>query len=644
LNKRRINPLDEAFLLDSGTDDLPAGEIITEHHSTILAALGIREADLVLFKALAKASDGTLYINDDLTLSNLSFLWRHAWLSKLLKTKAEDWRILLKIFQQDIPAFANPKAAFEFVENIDYLKNAGFTFDELNWLLAADRTAKAAVKEADTARFLTALRKELQLIQTEYDPAQYDSLTAVPPTDVDNLTALLTTILQKLKRDETATQFFISTLRDDVSLETTIGGLPSGFDFPAAIKDLIRIIFEPALYFNTAMTAAQRATLLTDPSLAAVTGLVTYQEAIAQLFLQPGRVIISNLPTGFTFPASITGLPNNIPIRYESVLRFTGVMTVVEKTTLLTAASLAAVTGIAAYQDAIDELFTKPRLALKFYDPVFTAPLEVLPTAIDFKILSDALALKISYDAENRLLRFSGILSRDEKTALETLSADIDYRNALNSIAVQPQTAATPDERIWLLDADLQFPLRDLIVPAADNLPENLALAATKALDYLSVTLSEAAVIEQCSTQLDLPEPLARRLLSDYPRLPGTLLDYLTNVFAATSGVVDYLTLKTAFDGWFWANRVAAIWKKWKITLPELDQIIALTAGAQLLDFLTLPLDETGTMVARDRFLRINRLLRLRDALPETSIKLLEVLEKLNAGTYATAADFAAVA
>ena len=123
----------------------------------MLAALGIREADLDLFKGLTKASDGTPYITDDLTLANLSFLWRHAWLSKLLKFKAEEWKTLLKIFQQDILHFVNPKAAWEFVERIDHLKAAGFTPDELNWLLAADRSAKAATKEADAARFLAGL-------------------------------------------------------------------------------------------------------------------------------------------------------------------------------------------------------------------------------------------------------------------------------------------------------------------------------------------------------------------------------------------------------------------------------------------------------------------------------------------------------
>ena len=48
LNRRLINPLDPAFQLDPGTGDLPTGDTITAHHPVVLAALGIREADLVL--------------------------------------------------------------------------------------------------------------------------------------------------------------------------------------------------------------------------------------------------------------------------------------------------------------------------------------------------------------------------------------------------------------------------------------------------------------------------------------------------------------------------------------------------------------------------------------------------------------------
>ena len=137
-----------------------------------------------------------------MTLGNLSFLWRHTWLSKLLKFKAEEWKTVLKLFQQDILKFADPQAAWEFVEQVDRVKAAGFSPDELNWLLAADRSAKAAAKETDAARFLTGLRKELQAIQAEYDPSAipFPDATrlrrisiALPPADV---------LLQKLNRDD----------------------------------------------------------------------------------------------------------------------------------------------------------------------------------------------------------------------------------------------------------------------------------------------------------------------------------------------------------------------------------------------------------------------------------------------------------
>lgn len=645
LNKRLINPLDPAFQLDSGTGDLPAGQTITAHHPVVLAALGIREADLILFKELTK-TDGTRYINDDLTLGNLSFLWRHAWLSKLLKFKAEEWKTILKLFQQDILTFASTEAAWKFLERIDHAKATGFTPDELDWLLAANRSAKAATKETDAIRFLAALRKDLQAIHAEYDPGQYDFLNATPSTDVASLTALLTSLLQKLNQDEAATQFFIATLSDEIKQEQAIGVLPAGFSFPAAITgppNNIAIRYEPMLRFNGPMTPAQRTILLTDASLIAVTGLLSYQQAIQDLFPQGGQTTVAGLPAGFAFPASITGAPNNIPIRYEPVLRFDGVMTAAQHNFLLTDLSLAAVTGIAPYQQAIERFFTSPRLALKFFEPVFTAALANLPSAVDFASLPDAaLAHRISYDAEERLLRVAGILSSDEKGALDALSADPAYRNAVNSLASQPALIGPPDERIWLLDADLQFPLRNLNVPANDHLAANLATAATKALAYLSKSGTERGVVQQSAAQLGLTEALTRRLLTGYALLPASIMTHLTGPFAATSGAVDYATLKGTFDAWYWASRAAAILVKWKLTLAEVEKLIALTAAGQLLDLLSLPLDNTGPVAPIDRFLRTSRLIRLRDNLPESQITLLEVLAKLAAGLYATPADFAA--
>ena len=644
LNRRLFNPLDLAFEIDKGTGDLPAGETITDHKSVVAAALGIREADLDIFKALTKASDGTAYINDNLNLANLSFLWRHAWLAKLLKYKAADWAVLLKILQQDVLTFANTEDAWELVQIVDRIKQFGFNVDELNWVLAADRVAKAAVKESDATRFLAALRKELQRIRDQFAASQFPFLNATPLTDADSLSALLTSLLQQLNRDETATQFFIKTLRNEIVQERTITTLPTGFTFPGNITGTpnnIPISYQTTLSFSGSMTDAQRTTLLTDASLAAVSGLVSYQDAIQKLFEQPGLpATVSGLPSGFTFPAAITGAPNNIPIRYDAVLRFTGLMLDAQRTTLLTDVSLAAVTGNVQYQQAINEFFTRPRMELKFFEPIFTAPLENLPAAVDFKSLPDpALAAKITYDAEERLLQFTGILIAEEKTLLDALSADVEYLGAVNSLFTQPGLLVPPDPRIWLMDADLQFPLH-AEPPATDNLATNLANAITKALTYLSHTRSESAVIEQSSAQLGLTEAVTRLLLTEYAVLPDTLLAHLTGPFVATSGVIDYVTLKQTFDAWFWANRVATLLKKWKLNLEELERIVALTPAAQLLDFLSLPLDNAGAIASLEELLRTASLLHLRDRLPETETTLLEVLERIDAG--ATQADFAA--
>ena len=656
LNKKLIQPLDPAFAVAAVDVAAPTAEKISgpQRRPVILGALGIREADLELFATLTRASDGAPYLTDDLILNNLSFLWRHAWLAKLLKFKAEEWKVVLKLLQQDIvrpvgpgtsvPCFADPKTALEFVEKTDHLRNTGFTPDQLNWFLAADRSAKAAVKESDAARFLRTLRTDLQAIRAEFDPAQYEFLE--PASDVERLEGLLTGLLQQLHRTEAEARFFLETLRDEVVQEMTVVGLPASFSFPAAITGApnhVRIEYDPVLRFSGTMTAAQHTVLLNDASLAVVTGLASYQQVIQKLFDTPGSAAaIPDLPAGFTFPATITGPPNNIPIRYEPVLRFTGLMTPVQRTTLSTHASLAAVTGNAAYQQAVDQFFQTPRLALKFVDPVFTAPLAGLPAAVDFASLNDtALVQRISYDADQRVLRSVGILSPADKAALDALSADASYRNAVNSLFTEPTINVFPAEQLWLQDADLAFPLRDPS-PSADNLARNLDKAVRKGLAYLARTRAEGLVIQQAAAQLGVTEALTRRLLTEYAVLPATLLTHLAGPFADTVGVVDYATLKTTFDGWFWATRVAGLWSKWKITLAEWERLRSLTANAQLVDFGALPLDSAAVMASVDRVLRTSRLLRLRASLPEPDTTLLEVLVRLNSGAYATQADFAA--
>jgi hypothetical protein len=564
LNKRLIQPLDPALAVAAVDVAPPTAEQLSGHRPAILSALGVSQSDLDLLTGLTS-------ITEDLTLGNLTLLWRHTWLAKLLKLKVREWLTALTLLQQNLLSFADAREAWAFIERMDLLQATGFSLDQLDWVLAADRSARAATKEADAARFLTGLRTGLRAIQTQYDPARYPFLD--PPSDLDRLTGLLADLLQQLHRDEAATQFFLDTLRDEVQLTAAVTGLPATFSFPAAIASTIRI--------------------------------------------------------GYDEPAG--------------VLRFTGLMTPAEQATLLGDPSLAAVSGNPSYQAAIAELFGRPRLALKFLDPTFTAPLAALPDTVDFAALADpALARKVSYDPDARVLRLVGILSAQDKAALDALASDSAYRAAVDSLLAQPATGTFGPDVLWLGDAELTFPLRNPNDPATDNLNRNLATAATKGLTYLSRTASERLAVQQASAELGLTEALTRHLLSDHAILPDPLLALLTGSFAASSGALDYGTHQPVFDGWFWAVRVAALWRQWKLTLAEWERLRDLAADAQLLDVTTLPLTARVGAPPTDRFLRTSRLLRLRDSLPERGLTLLELLANLHGGQYPAPAAFAA--
>lgn len=539
LNKKLIQPLDAAFAVTAVDVAGPTAEKISGHRAAVLAALGIRAGDLDVLTSLTRATSGQRYITDDLTLANLSFLWRHAWLAKQLGFKADDWTVVLKLLQQDVASFASPQAALTFVENVQHLRNVGLSADQLNWILAADRTAKAAVKETDASRFLSTLRRDLQAVRAEYDPAQYEFLQL--PSDIESLEGLLARLLQQLHRSEAEARSFIDIVRDDIVQEVDGVNLPAGFRFPGVIVDKptqqvanlgIPIRYEPVLRFSGTMTAAQKAVLLGDSSLAAVTGLPVYQQAIERLFTAPqSSVAVAGLPQTFTMPAAITGAPHNIPIRF-GVLRFTGLMTSSHKTALRTHTSLASVIANPRYLGAIEELFDTPRLALRFLDPVFTAPLSTLPATFDLDLLPDTgLKQRISFDAEQRVLRVVGILSADDKARLEALSSDAAFRAAVTALYEAPRATTVSPDKIWLQDGDLAFPLRDPSRPPGEpgsenvaNLAQNLAKAIRKGLFHLANARVEDLIVQQAAQQLGLTAALTRRLLTAYP-LPALRIE-----------------------------------------------------------------------------------------------------------------------
>ena len=685
LNRRLIQPLDAAFQVP-----LPAGGKIGGHRPVVLAALGITETDLATFQAWNTT--------DDLTLASLSFLWRHSWLAKTLKHTAEEWRGLLHLFNPNLEKLAGPAALQDLLDTIDAVRAAGFTVDELGWLLGADRSAKAATKEADTATFLRALRKQLQTILATYDPG-------TPPTDVGQLDALLTRLLAELKRGDAEARSFLATLRGRVILESGAAGLPAAFAFPAAVTDphharcrregpaphrgddqrpddgpagrhrsrahgaasrepagrprsaagrvhlprrhhhshrIRRAEHAPALHRPDDRRPAdgspdrslargrhrRRRLCIRDPGALPAFGRTARHVSRRRrgpprpvgrrpdgLRHHPGPGPAGRHPDAARDPA----LP---PITYDAAFRtfgFTGLMTTAEQTALKAAGNPATV---------IDELFRRPRLAVKFFEPVFTAPLEALPTGVDFPtLLPPELAARIAYDEEERLLRFTGVPSADEVVLIRGLSTDLAYRTAVDSLSAQPTTIVPPDRRVWLTEPDLD---------PANTLAQRLTDAAVEALRYLSDTQAVGAVADAASTQLGLTPAVTRHLATDYP---PALLDHLTGALAASTGVVDHATLPDVFDAWYWADRVATIWRKGRLTLTELRRLDSLVAAARLLDVGALPLTEAAGVASLDEFLRLARLLRLRDTLPEPRMTLLDLLRKLKDNEYGAEAD-----
>ena len=127
------------------------------------------------------------YIDNKLTLGNLSFLYRHAMFSRALGVSVANWRSLLLLLQLD--PFEDPDGAFEFTRTFDRLKSSGFTIDQLSYLLTDDQTAKAAVpRKTITATFGT-LKGSLQAIAALYDPSQI-------PTDLNALSDAIASQLQ----------------------------------------------------------------------------------------------------------------------------------------------------------------------------------------------------------------------------------------------------------------------------------------------------------------------------------------------------------------------------------------------------------------------------------------------------------------
>lgn len=516
LNKRYVNPIDEAFKVENV---LAFSETFTDHASVVLAGLRMRQSDLDVYLNLTRASDGAAYIPDELTLENLSFLYRHAWLAKKLKIKAEDWETLLKLANVDLPDFGNPAAVVQLMDTIAHVKESGVSWDMLNYVLTADPEADAAVKEETAGKFLASLRQSVQDIALSFDPAQYDFLQTTPPTDSDSLTGLLTELLAIMARPESDLNAIRGILTGINVVNTEVSGLPAAFDFPAVITDDIRISWDDAtstMTFIGLMTDPEFTTLTTSPDLAPVTGLLSYQEAIADMFWQP-RLVFRFY--GNLFQTTLDTLPESIDFEAQLPEELATILEYDEESQVLSASGilnaddvvlLNALSSDADYLLAIQELYLAPRSAA--VDPAeiwleaadLTLPLEedslpenlavLCENSLNYLSINIREAEVVSQLSENLGLTpgmVAGIISTIELTPPETILAHFTDTFCPSETIVDYAThQETFDTWYWL------FRLGQLVTAWKLELPDLEWLISyqgdTLILDIASLPLSSA--------------------------------------------------------------------------------------------------------------------------------------------------------
>lgn len=597
LNKKRTNPLDPDFAIANVTAVTPP-EAIINNKLVIMTALKLKEADL---DALI-AYEGLTGPNT-LSLGNLSKLYRHAALSRAVSMKSQEYLTWLKVSQTDLnSSFASPQTAFELLQSAPEIHGlTDIKTDELNYVLRADLSAKAAPVEKTVAAFLTQLRKALKSIKSEYDKNQYEALDTAARQDeiddaVDALEAELLLVVPPLTSDEIAER--LDELRS--TLENSLLG---------KIGEILRPLLQKTGRPDTEIDLI----------------LAVFRNDLHQEIKVPTLAAAPVFPMGSTAAFDVQ----------TRILSFDGVMSDAEKIVL------EGLSSNSEYLSAIGEMHRLPRLWVKFILPFLAeAPLAMLPGTVDFTKLSKNLADKISFDGENALLRFKGIMTVAEREALIDLSLVTDtlYRTAVTSLFNAPDVSAAG---IWRTPAQ--------IPPAEPDRVKVFKDAAVVLLDYFTKTLSETLVNQQFAESLAIAPDLTEIVLgTTFASFAAPLRDTYTdpafidsqNVIASTGPA-----FVVQFEHYYWLHRLSWLIRKLGISAEELSWLIDYnyqSDSRDILDFQTLPTGTLAPAASYGKFLNLYDLFQLQDRHSTEALTVFDIVAKLSTAASYPDASFGA--
>lgn len=117
--------IDKVFQADADGNYLTASEKISDHLPVLLAALRMTAEDIAAIIALRD-------LDDALTLANVSTLYRHSLLAKLLHLKTAELGDVIHLFGEP---FSSAQATLALFETWGKMGDAGFSFRQLNYLI-----------------------------------------------------------------------------------------------------------------------------------------------------------------------------------------------------------------------------------------------------------------------------------------------------------------------------------------------------------------------------------------------------------------------------------------------------------------------------------------------------------------------------